>query len=353
MLLATRQYLYFATIFFLLFVLWSTFRYYPSQGTKAVLPSKLSGLSSVSTPSPLPLTHTAGNATLGFQKVLALSTGPSWRTRGLMAAANLTGLDIDIPPQPPIHPDLVRTFETLGPEDGQRPGHGASIAWLAHLDIIKYTIQSGFDTALIIEDDVDWDVSIRSQAVQIAEAVRNLTSTPELETAPYGRYWDVLWIGHCGEFWDEQFETILYDDPTACPNKYYFGWAKGYLERIPDNHRAVYRSSNPVCSFAYAVSQGGSRKILEQLGAGQDEAFDVSMMHACRAGRLNCISVVPEVVHQYFPHPDYEVSSHVDIGNGKPAGPADTEFEHVMGSTENILESARCRALWNQRCLRE
>jgi hypothetical protein len=219
--------------------------------------------------------------------------------------------------------------------------------------MIKYTIQANLDTALIIEDDVDWDVSIRSQMVRIAESVRNLSKVDEAEPAPYGREWDVLWIGHCGEYWDDQMETIFYDDPTSCPHKYYFGWAKGNIERLPDRQRAVYWSANPVCSFAYALSRDGSRKVLELLGAGQDEAFDVSMMHACRVGKLKCISVVPEVVHQYFPNQAFGVKSMVDLGNGEQAGPEDAEFEHVMGSTENILESARCRALWNQRCLRE
>ncbi|GAB1208256.1 hypothetical protein APSETT445_006997 [Aspergillus pseudonomiae] len=290
-----------------------------------------------------------------FQSILTLSTGPSWRTRGLLAAANLTGLDIQIPPQPPINPNLVDAFEHLGPDDVQHPSHGASIAWLAHLDLIKYTIQANLDTVLIIEDDVDWDVSIRSQMVEIAESVRNLTHVDDLDQdpAPYGRDWEVLWIGHCGEYWEEQFETILYDDPTACPHSDYFGWAKPYIDRLPDRQRAVYRSFNPVCSFAYALSREGSRKVLELLGGARDEAFDVSMMHACKAGHLKCISVVPEVVHQYFPAQSFGVKSAVDIGNGQEPGPEETEFEHVMGSTENILDSARCRALWGQPCLRK
>ncbi|KAE8142818.1 hypothetical protein BDV38DRAFT_234083 [Aspergillus pseudotamarii] len=345
MLVVARRYLYLGTGFGLFWLFWYIFGSPLAQVTGIVSPPE-----PASVPPP---TQTARNATLGFQSILALSTGPSWRTRGLMAAANLTGLSIHIPPQPPIHPDLVKTFETLGSEYIRHPSHGASVAWLAHLDMIKYTIQADLDTALIIEDDADWDVTIRSQMVQVAESVRNLTKTPENETAPYGRDWDVLWIGHCGEYWEDLFETVFYEDPTACPHKYYLGFAQGDMERIPDHQRAIYWSANPVCSFAYALSRDGSRKVIELLGAGQDEAFDVSMMHACSAGKLKCISVVPEVVHQYFPNQKFGVKSMVDLGNGEQAGPADSEFEHIMGSTENILESARCRALWNKRCLKE
>ncbi|PGH13427.1 hypothetical protein AJ79_03706 [Helicocarpus griseus UAMH5409] len=310
-------------------------------------------------------THIAGNSTLGFQSILALSTGPSWRTRGLQAAAKLTNLEIQIPPQPHIHPDLVNAFQSLGPEGIRKPTHGASIAWLAHLDIIKYTVQANMDTVLILEDDVDWDVRIRSQMIRIAQSVRNLTHYPnddinnpaitthESETAPYGRDWEVLWIGHCGEYWEDHYETVLYDDPTACPHSDYIGWAKGYIERIPDRRRAVYWSANPVCSFAYALSREGARKVLELLGGAQGEAFDVSMMMACKGKKIKCISVVPEVVHQYFPDQSFGVTSNVDIGNGKEAGAKEADFEGVMGSTENILESARCRALWEQTCLRK
>ena len=43
---------------------------------------------------------TAANTTLGFQKIFALSTAPSWRTRGLQAAAAHTGIEIEIPEHP-------------------------------------------------------------------------------------------------------------------------------------------------------------------------------------------------------------------------------------------------------------
>lgn len=288
-----------------------------------------------------------------FQEILVLSAAPSWRTRGLLAAAQLTGLQLKIPKQPPIHPDLVNAFQALGPEEIRHPTHGASAAWLAHLDLLKHVWQSDLDTALIIEDDVDWDVTIREQTVRIAEAVRNLTHTQNNnETAPYGRAWDVIWIGHCGEFWDDGVEAITYEDTNVCPHDKYMGWAKGAVSRLPDHQRNVYWSWNPVCSFAYGVSSEGARKILTLLGGAQDEAFDVSMMHLCQEKVLSCISVVPEVVHQYFPPESFGVKSLVDIGNGEVQGDVDDLFESTMGSTENILESARCHASWGRSCLK-
>lgn len=290
-----------------------------------------------------------------FQKIFALSAGPSWRSRGLKAAAELIDLEIKIPAQPPINPALVDAYQAIGTPESQHPTRGASIAWLAHLDLIKHVLQSDLDTTLILEDDADWDRSLRQQMIHVASAVRNLTKIDiEQESdAPYGRAWDVLWIGHCGEYWEEGIETVVFDDTAICPHDKYFGWAGQYVSRLPDHKRAVYRSYNPVCSFAYGLTRTGARNVLEQVGGSQDEGFDVAMMRACQQRRLSCISVVPEVIHQYFPSQAFGVKSLVDIGNGQEPGPMDEAFEKTMGSTENILESARCFALWGRTCLRE
>jgi hypothetical protein len=100
------------------------------------------------------------------------------------------------------------------------------------------------------------------------------------------------------------------------------------------------------------LSHDGPRKVLELTGAGQGEAFDVKMMGECKTGNLKCISVAPEVVHQYFPAENYGVKSLVDIGNGEVPGPEDAAFESTKGTTENILYSARCQALWGKTCLK-
>ncbi|KAJ5720916.1 uncharacterized protein N7483_008850 [Penicillium malachiteum] len=298
----------------------------------------------------------AGNETLGFGQILVLSHGPSWRTRGLAAAASLTGLHYIIPPQPPVHPDLSDAFAQLGSDQGKdHPTSGGSRAWLAHLDLIKHVYQLNLETALIIEDDIDWDVSLRIQMKSIASAIRNLTHTYNHDDLPYGREWDIIWMGHCGEFWDKEFETVIFDDIAVCPHEKYHGWAQKYISRIPKGKRGVYWSKNPVCSFAYALSHDGARKVLELTGAGQGEAFDVKMMGECKSGNLKCISVIPEVIHQYFPAEDFRVKSLKDLGDEENLGSTrdDDIFESIKGSTENILFSARCRALWGETCIRD
>ncbi len=249
---------------------------------------------------------------------------------------------------------LAEAFANIEPHivGMQQPAPGASKAWLAHLDLLKHVYQLDLATALILEDDVDWDTALRQQMQNISLAVRSLTKVAETDLTPYGDRWDVLWLGHCGEQWDDQIETVIFNDTHVNPQQDYHGFWPDELARLPDLQRAVYWSSSPVCTFAYAVSHEGARKILHMAGAGQDEAFDVKLQHECQSGRLACISVVPEVFHQYFPPPEFDVKSDVDVGNQKGNGPQDEEFESLMGSTENIVYSARCQALWGKQCPR-
>jgi hypothetical protein len=225
------------------------------------------------------------------------------------------------------------------------------MAWLAHLDLIKYVVQRNFDTALIIEDDIDWDVSLLDQTIRIAEAVRQFTNVPKNDPAPYGHNWDVLWLGHCGEIVDHR-ENITFDDPKAISPQKYYGWTKSSVEQIPSGKRIVAWGNNPVCSFAYGLTRHGAMKVLDWAGRGQGEAFDVKMMTGCKDRSLNCITVNPEIIHQYFPPRD-NFFSEVDQANGKGQSIDLPEYDTVMGSTENIVESTRCRALFGKTCLKE
>ncbi|KAL1626911.1 hypothetical protein SLS54_002449 [Diplodia seriata] len=142
-----------------------------------------------------PLVGTA-NATLGFETILAVSPRTTWRSTGLHAAALRTNLSITIPPQRPPTAAEVASFMALNPSGILNDG--SARAWLAHLQVMRAA--QNYSSALIVEDDADWDVRVHDQAGWVAEAVRNLT-VPRTETRewPWGEDWDVLWLGHCGE----------------------------------------------------------------------------------------------------------------------------------------------------------
>src|SRR5689334_12016757 len=103
-------------------------------------------------------------------------------------------------------------------------------------------LDSGLETALILEDDVDWDVRLRSvQAPLAARAVRSLLSSKwprplsklRAKKEHYWgdhRQWDLLYLGHCGDYFNQITEDgevpadtsydlsgsrhITYNDPT-------------------------------------------------------------------------------------------------------------------------------------------
>ncbi|KAI0527827.1 glycosyltransferase family 25 protein [Xylaria bambusicola] len=317
--------------------------------------AKLLPLAAMSNISPRDL---AANGTLGFHKILALSTGPSWRTRGLDAAAQLTGLQITIPPQPRNPPELISAFASIGKEQGATlPRLGSATAWMAHLDLLKYVVASELTTAFIVEDDVDWDVRIKEQTKLISDNVRLHTGTSAEDTTPYGTEWDVLWLGHCGSLIaDGMPEPRSYGDYSRCETALYSGWSKQFLrEKLAENHRLVQTSIQTVCTFGYGVTKSSAQKVLSLVGTGADEAFDVSLSAHCRAGELRCLVVNPQVFNHYEPPAGHGYLSHVHVGDGQgnaASEKAEAEFEREMGTTGNIMKSARCEALFHKTCMR-
>lgn len=219
------------------------------------------------------------------------------------------------------------------------------MAWLGHIDLLKYVIQSGYDSALIMEDDVDWDVNIRKQAPLVSDAVRNLTRQTKEDQAPYGREWDVLWMGHCSDPPNVEQPMIVFDDATVINRDRYRGLNRYITEVLQEGQRSVHHSWNPVCTFAYAVSAKGVRKLLNQASLGVGGAFDLMLMHACQDKIVDCISVNPEIFDAYNAVGDN--TSEVRAGDDGEA----VHVEDKMGNTDNIRNSARCAGVYHTTCL--
>lgn len=227
--------------------------------------------------------------------------------------------------------------------------HGAAMAWLGHLDLLKFVIQNNWGSALILEDDMDWDVNIRKQTPGIAKAVLELTKAKKHTTAPYGSQWDIMWLGHCSDPPPNENEgkIVFFGDNTTAPIDKYRGLNPHVKDVVKDGQRAVHYSVNPVCTFAYAVSHQGARTLLAHASLGRGGAFDLMLMHACQDKVVKCISVNPEVFDPY---------NTAEGGTSEVrAGDAGVEFDPnagmAMGHTDNILHSARCQAQFGTTCL--
>jgi hypothetical protein len=220
-----------------------------------------------------------------------------------------------------------------------------------------------------MEDDMDWDVRLKSQLVESAKGVRALfpTENGRMPSSPYGQDWDVLWVGHCGETFPENRDKIkakpnehpvkaygsrkyvTENDVTVPPNdKVDLFWA---FKPTHDYERYVHISSYPVCTFAYALSQRGARKVLFDIGIDHLKvAYDNALAEMCmrsiesygddpaslsdydRGMDARCISVNPPL---FFHHrPKGKMSGDSDIEQGK-------QGMREKGFTKNIMWSAR------------
>ncbi|XXG94296.1 hypothetical protein Hte_000550 [Hypoxylon texense] len=72
--------------------------------------------------------------------------------------------------------------------------HFSARAWLAHLDLLKFVVASDLKTALIVKNDVDWDVRIKAQMNLVSDNARAHTGVTESDPTPSGIDWDVLWL---------------------------------------------------------------------------------------------------------------------------------------------------------------
>jgi hypothetical protein len=286
-----------------------------------------------------------------FQKIVVLSEGPSWRTRGLKAAAAYSGIDLEIPAQPPLTNEIIDAFKKMGPTTSPRPdGRGEVNNWLSFLDIIKYIVAQDLESALILEDDVDWDISIKNSMKLLSDAVRKFTMTDSSNRSPYGHSWDLLWIGHCSEPTRNDTRRLMYDDPSAPDPGTYIGWARRYMEGITPGQRSIQRGQQTHCSFGIALSRRGAIKVLKYAGKGEDESFDFRMKNGCKKKDLSCLVVNPELIHHYVPPAGFGHVSTVADANERGSRVEEEEFEHIMGNTPNILRSARCKSLFDSTC---
>lgn len=250
-------------------------------------------------------------------------------------------------------------------------------------------VENNLDSALIIEDDADWDVRLHDQMSDFAQAVRVLTTplagtadtyadptfknpseggqpqefifgqlpqTVQPKVSPYGDNWDVLWIGHCGteapniNLVDEEKakkswtiprgRVIYYNDETVPQNHHLhvMEQERDPREIFPDHTRTTHHVMGQICSLVYAVSQRGARRILYEMGVKKfDGPYDIMLRDICegvndRPKGAVCLSVEPGIFNHH--RPVGPSAYHSDISEHL-APPVEVAF------TENIRYSAR------------
>ncbi|KAI1340649.1 glycosyltransferase family 25 protein [Xylariaceae sp. FL0016] len=329
------------------------------------------------------------NSTLGFSKVFVVGLPERTDKRdALTLLSAVTGFDIEWVDG--VKGESVSDKAIPWRTDRKKLWESNLGSWRGHLDAVRRIVDESLSSALIMEDDMDWDVRLKPQLERIAQGSRALLPYPtppqsflshtHPPSSPYGDDWDILWLGHCGELFPELLDEnrgrsaadpglqymarkfVISDDLTV-PSR---SRVTGLIDfgNAPEHTRWVHLTGAPICSFAYALSQSGARKVLYDMSVGRDEVeapFDNTLARLCQRsvsswtpapfsdsgldspggeGRgdsgldTRCISVTPPI---FFHHrPRGPMSGDSDIQNGSGG-----EDVRQKGSSENIVWSAR------------
>ncbi|KAI9771317.1 MAG: hypothetical protein M1840_002287 [Geoglossum simile] len=163
------------------------------------------------------------NATLGFGEIMYISMDHRTdRQDAMILVSNFMNISmqrVSGVKGDSIHPVVI-------PEETKLTD-GILGCWRSHVDCWRKTIEDGVDTALVLEDDADWDVSLKDQLNLLSREIKSnesplrqggSSSQSARPDAPYGLDWDILHIGHClhGNP-DNVVPGIIYKDPSTVP----------------------------------------------------------------------------------------------------------------------------------------
>jgi hypothetical protein len=299
------------------------------------------------------------NSTLGFEKVLAIGLPERTDKRDALAlTSSLTGFHIDWIPgvKGQTIPDKAVPYGA----DRKKIWENNLGSWRGHMNAVRAIIENNWSSALIMEDDMDWDVRLKTQLERFSKGSQYvLDSQGKVTNSPYGDDWDLLWLGHCGEVFPETLEEFKNLRPT---DEKYIQLAKKFGiehdETMPPadkttgfqdfksypHVRWVHSTGAPICTFAYALSLRGAQKVLFDLSVDHLVGpFDNALSGLCRWGRdpeklgMKCVSSTPGL---FFHHKAKgSVSGDSDIQ--KVGGEKGKGEVREKGVTENVVWSAR------------
>lgn len=169
-------------------------------------------------------------------------------------------------------------------------------------------VEEKIETAFILEDDVDWDVNVKSQLELFARGSSKLqgdSSSASPRRSPYGNDWDMLWLGHChsgphdtGSSSDTQDMYFIKNDATVPPVPFRSGWWDNshiLPEVLVNDTRVIYRAASGMCMWGYAVSYEGARKILSimSLQGGDGRQVDVQLSELSKNRDITTYGIWP------------------------------------------------------------
>ena len=152
---------------------------------------------------------------------------------------------------------------------------------------------------------------------------------------PYGRDWEILWLGHCGAVLpppspNSPNRVIIENDPTVPEPQYLKPMTNANLDPIGSLYqphtRVVHQTNTTLCTIAYAVTQNGARRLLYEFAIRElVKGYDFALSDYCngltrgatRKTMPLCLTVQPPLFSHHFS--ERGVSDIMAVGaGGKP-----------------------------------
>ncbi|KAK9360611.1 hypothetical protein V1504DRAFT_454051 [Lipomyces starkeyi] len=306
----------------------------------------------------------AHNATLGFGEIVYISL-PSRTDRqdSMHLLASIHGLDLHLIPGvdgEAVHPKSV-------PDGGTHLRPAELGCWRAHADAWRHMLAGRQETMLILEDDADFDVNIHKIFERISTQMQHnrLRVVPpterEIEAAPYGLDWDVLYLGQCSDYASPRKDLAQafsdQDAPQrAVTHEHFVSMLQsfGVYGKAIGKTRVISPSYGPVCTLSYAITRRGAQRLLLNLSyLGLSTAVDVDMLNKLQAGAIRGYTITPP------PFSAFRLNNEKDSDTKQQLSPEEIEKQkkekdekekdigNIAGTSLNIRNSARHAMLVN------
>ncbi|KAF1968730.1 hypothetical protein BU23DRAFT_479468 [Bimuria novae-zelandiae CBS 107.79] len=294
------------------------------------------------------------NATLDFQEIIYISMPYRTDRQDAMALiAAQTGIKLNKMiagvPSADVH-EKARPINK-SKEDPSKPWVGV---WRAHADAWRYIIDNNIQSALILEDDVDWDVNVKEvfglwnwQMKNNNSLAENNGRGPNGEECEYGCNWDHLSMGQCMyKPHPTDRSHFTYHDPNSpAIGSHTINFKKEMKEQwhYKDEDagvRLITPTYSPLCTMGYAMTQRGARRALYQIGGFQamDVPIDLEFIDHMNHGRMVSYTISPPTLVKWKVFGPGDTDN--DYGHEFKAK-EDVDATQGGGQSKGLLNSAR------------
>ncbi|KAK9349728.1 hypothetical protein V1523DRAFT_356542 [Lipomyces doorenjongii] len=293
----------------------------------------------------------AHNASLGFSEIVYISMpGRTDRQDAMNVLAWFSGITLRLVPGVDGTVMPPKAIPDSAPKDIPPSVLGC---FRAHANAWQYLLQTGMDTLLIFEDDIDWDPNIKETMERLSLQMQNskLRQHPpsdyERKNAPYGLDWDVLYVGSYKHGGNPELKDVVqtWADPDVPGLKGVRGKGgilsalrmAGLNDSELETKRMLTPSYRTEKNTAYAISRQGAARLLFLLSyIGDLKAGDVDqdMTRLFIEGRLTGYTLTPPAFTQF------KVGGSKDSDNVK-VGETIHGKGNLKGQSPYIKDSAR------------